>query len=469
MARRLQQAGIDDFILIERGPDVGGAWRDNIYPGCACDVRSHLYSFSFALNPDWTRRYAPSGEIQAYILRCVEEWNLRPRIRFGANLARTSFDEESATWTLECTDGRRFVAPFQVNAVGGLKDAKFPGVPGLGSFEGPSMHSSQWKPDLDLRGKRVGVVGTGASAIQIVPEIAGVAKHVTVFQRTPAWVFPRGDRPIPMWRRKLYGVVPALLRVVRAIEWFTYESKYPMVFGPRPIARRAAEYLARRLVRRIVKDPATAQSLLPSYALGCKRALVSDYWYQAFNRDDVSLCAGPIDRIEPTGVRADGALHACDVLIWCTGFEVDRPLGETRVTGLGGRDLEEQWDGRPKAHLGITVPGFPNSFLLLGPNTGLGHNSVLLMAEPQMDYIVQAIQWVMADPSRRWVDVRTQALDTFIAEIDRKTGDQVWMTGCRSWYLNDAGENFVIWPGSTPAYRWRTRRFDPRLHRSAAG
>jgi cation diffusion facilitator CzcD-associated flavoprotein CzcO len=466
MARRLQLAGIDDFVLLERGDEVGGTWRDNAYPGCACDVRSHLYSWSFAPNPDWTRRYARGPEIQAYVLRCVQEWGLRSKIRLGAELTRAAFDEETARWTLTCADGRTFVAPFQIAAVGALKDPLIPKVPGLETFAGPSMHSARWDPSIDLAGKRVAVIGTGASAVQIVPELAGVASQVTVFQRTPAWVFPRMDSEIPAWRRWLHRSVPGWSRLARAVEYITYESRYPIVFGRRPLLRSILERLGRLHIRREVSDPAVADALTPSYALGCKRILVSDDWYGAFNRDDVRLVPSAIDEVVPAGVRSGGELHEFDALVWCTGFTVDEPLGDMELVGVGGRTVAELWGGRPKGHLGITMPGFPNAFMLLGPNTALGHNSVIIMIEAQIRYVLQAIAWVRADPSRRWVDVRPEALDGFLAEIDSKHTDQVWMTGCRSWYLNEQGENFTIWPGSTLAYIWRTRRFDPGLHTS---
>ncbi len=467
MARQLQLAGVDDFVILDRGDEVGGTWRDNTYPGCGCDVRSHLYSWSFELNPHWSRRYALQPEIQAYVLGCVDRWGLRDRLRFGADVVRAVFDEDRATWTLHCADGRAFRAPFQVSAIGGLKDARLPDLPGMGSFAGPSMHSARWDPTVDLQGKRVGVVGTGASAVQIVPELAGVASEVVVFQRTPAWVVPRRDGPIPRWRQWLYSRVPGLMRAVRAVEYATYEVRYPAVFGPWAPARSLVERLAKEHVRRTVRDPATAAALTPAYELGCKRILISDAFLESFNRDDVRLVCGGIDAVTPGGLRVGSEEHDVDVLIWCTGFLVDEPLGHVDVLGRGARRLAEVWGPRPSAHLGMTVPGFPNAFLLMGPNTALGHNSVIVMIEAQVRYVLQAMAWAKEQrPHRPVVEVRGSALEAFVQEVDRKHGAQVWGTGCRSWYLNAAGQNFTIWPASTLSYRRRTRRFDPALHTS---
>lgn len=464
MARQLQLAGIDDFVLLERADEVGGTWRDNRYPGCACDVRSHLYSWSFALNPDWSSRYARHDEIQDYIVDRVRAWGLRPHLRLGAQLRSAVWDEARHRWVLTCADGRSFDAAFQVAALGALKDPRVPDLPGSDSFAGPTLHSARWDPGVDLRGKRVGIVGTGASAVQIVPELAGVAS-LTVFQRSAPWVFPRLDWAIPPWRRTLYRKIPGLARLVRALEYLSYEVRHPAIFGPRPFARRPLEAFARWWARRRIRDPATAAALLPDYQLGCKRALVSDGWYEAFDRDDVTLVTEPIERVLPDGIRAGGD-HALDVLIWCTGFAVDEPLGDVEIRGLGGRSLAQQWAGRPAAHLGITVPGFPNTFLLLGPNTALGHSSVLLMIEPQIRYALQAITWVLADPDRAFVDVEQAACDAFVAEVDARHRPLTWGSGCRSWYRNQDGANWTLWPGTTAGYRWRVRRFDPRLHRS---
>jgi cation diffusion facilitator CzcD-associated flavoprotein CzcO len=458
LARRLQLAGVDDVVILERADEIGGTWRDNTYPGCGCDVRSHLYSWSFELNPDWSRRYALQPEIQTYVLRCVERWGLRPRIRLGADVVRAAFDEGEGTWTVDCADGRSFRARFFVGALGALRDPRLPDVPGVDAFEGPSMHSARWDPSVELRGKRVAVIGTGASAIQIVPALAGVASHVAVVQRTPAWVVPRLDRPVPAWRRALYRRVPGAMRAARLLEYLRYEVRYPTVFGRRAPLRGVVEALVRAHVRREVADPALAAALTPTYELGCKRILVSDDFLSSFNRPDVELVQGAVDAVTPRGVRVAGVEHEADVLIWCTGFRVDDPLGDVDVVGRGGRRLADVWGRRPAAHLGMAVPGFPNAFLLLGPNTALGHNSVVVMIEAQIRWILGAMRWAGED---RFVEAPPEALEAFLADVDRKLAGQVWATGCRSWYLNEDGQNFTIWPGSTLGYLWRTRRFRP--------
>ncbi len=460
-AIRLKQAGIDDLVVLERADAVGGTWRDNRYPGCACDVRSHLYSLSFAPNPGWTRRYAGWDEIRAYLERVTDAFGVRPHLRFGANVTRATWNEGAGAWTVEVEDGRRFRARFLVNALGALRDARVPDLPGQGSFTGRAIHSAAWPADVDLAGKRVGVVGSGASAIQVVPSIAEDAGHVHVFQRTPPWVVPRKDRAYSALERALFRSLPGFRQLVRAGIYLDHESRYPLAFGPRNPLNRATDMVVRRWVRDAVPDPALRARVMPDYAPGCKRILLSDDWYPALARDDVTL-HGAVASVRPTGVTtAAGDDIDLDLLVWCTGYRVDEPLGDLVVQGRVGRDLGAYWGNRPRAFLGMTVPGFPNAFLLLGPNTGLGHNSVVIMSEAQVDYVVQAIRHAMDQGPRAWIDVRPERLDAWIDWVDSRLGDMVWATGCASWYLNEDGQNFTVWPGTTLSYRWRVRRFEP--------
>ena len=466
MAHALKRAGIDDIVLLERASAVGGTWRDNRYPGCACDVPSHLYSLSVAPNAAWSHRYARQPEIRAYLEGFTVDEDLARHIRFDADVDHARFDAQTGRWTVTTTDGRRFDARFFIAGVGGLKDPRYPDIPGMDRFEGTALHSARWDPDVDLACKRVAVVGTGASAIQLVPALAPIARQLTVFQRTPAWVLPRDDRPISVLQQALLGGIPGLMPLVRLYTYLQMESRYFAVFRRRSLVRRGIEALVRRHIRQHVPDAALAERLLPSYAMGCKRILVSDDWYPAMARDNVDLMDQSVVEVLPHGLRtADGQEHPVDAIVWCTGFLVDEPLGEMKIEGLDGQDLLTVWDGRPKGWLGITMAGFPNAFLLLGPNTALGHNSVVIMIEAQVRYIVQAIEWTRKLSETAWIDVDSAAVDRFVDDIDRAHSAQVWQSGCQSWYLNAAGQNFTLWPGSTLSYMWATRRFDPLVYR----
>lgn len=467
MAIALRRAGLDDLVILERGPTLGGTWRDNVYPGCGCDVPSHIYSFSFEPNPDWSRAFAGQAEIQAYLQGCADRHGLRPYFRFDCEVVDARFDEGEGRWHVRAADGRRFVARYAIFGVGGLKDPRYPAIPGREDFEGIDLHSARWDPAVDLGGKRVGVIGTGASAVQLAPAIADEVEHLTVFQRTPPWIVPRNDRAHGPITRGLMRRVPGLLRLKRTLLYLAWELRYPVVFdNPGRIGR----LYERRLLKHIaaeIDDPELVRKVTPDYRVGCKRVLLSDDWYATLNRPDVDLEDSAIARIVPRGVElSDGRTVELDALAWCTGFTVDRPLGDMQVRGLAGRSLTEAWGARPRAHLGITVAGFPNLFLLLGPNTALGHNSVLVMIEAQIDYIMRAIRHVRGR-KRGWVDVREDAQAAFVEQIDRDSASTVWQSGCESWYLGQDAVNFTLWPGTTVAYRLATRRFDPGLHRFA--
>ncbi len=446
---RLRRAG-HEVQLFERAESVGGTWRDNVYPGVACDVRSHLYSLSFELNPDWSRRYASGAEIQAYL----EGLQARHRlpIRLGCEVLRQ--DWLGDRWRLTCSDGHTAEARFVVNAVGGLRDPRMPDLPGV--FEGPQMHSARWDHGLDLRGLRVGVIGTGASAIQVVPGIADTAAEVHLFQRTPAWVVPRRDRAYAPWARWMFRHVPGWMELRRLAIYLEQESFYLAAFGGWRLATSALARFHAWRIRRAVPDAHTAERLIPSYEPGCKRILISDDYYPALARPDVHLHGAVVERLSG-GVRTEQGELELDALIYCTGFRVDDPLGRLEVHGVEGRSLRDFWGQRPRAYLGVTVPGFPNSFGLLGPNSALGHSSVLIMIEAQVRWIEQAL----ALAGEGVIDTREEALEDFVAEVDRDLASQVWMSGCRSWYLNEEGQNFTIWPGSTLSYLWRMRRLDP--------
>jgi cation diffusion facilitator CzcD-associated flavoprotein CzcO len=448
-ALRLQQEG-RSFLVLEKGEEIGGTWRDNHYPGAACDVQSHLYSLSFEPHAGWTRRYAGHHEIQAYLLGLVERRRLRRhlRLRTAATAARWTGDG----WEVHTATGERLTARAVVLASGPLHVPHIPALPGLDHFAGPVMHSARWDPAVQLAGKDVVSIGTGASAIQYVPEVAKVARRTTVLQRTPAWVIPRDDRPYSDLARAAFARLPALRLLHRAGLYLRNEVRVLGLRNP-PLAARV-EGLLRDHIRAQVHDPATAAALTPAYRLGCKRALLSNDWYPTFNLPNVQLVTAAIERVEPDAVlTADGARHPADVILLGTGFVVDprQYMAGFHVEGADGRTLAEAWRALPSAWRGTLVPGFPNLFLLLGPNTGLGHNSVLLMIEAQVDWVLRALRHAdRAD--RRAVDISPAALARYNEALQADLRGTVWASGCQSWYLSEGGENYSLWPRSTWAF-----------------
>jgi cation diffusion facilitator CzcD-associated flavoprotein CzcO len=464
MAIRLRRDGIDDFAILERADAVGGTWRDNRYPGCACDVPSHLYSYSFEPNPRWTRAYAPWHEIRDYLEHCVRQYGLGPHLRFGAALREARWDAAAARWEVLTADGRHFRAPVLIAGLGGLSNPALPRIDGIERYAGLSVHSAAWPDGLDVAGRRVAVIGTGASAVQLVPQLAGRAAQVDLYQRTPAWVLPKADRALHGWERRLFARWPFTQRIARGASYWLHETRaIPLV--QRPPWLRVGEAEARRHLRRQIADPALRARLTPGYTLGCKRVLLSNDYYPALARPDVELVSEAIREITPRGVlTADGRERAADVLVWCTGFRVQGRLPAGTLVGRDGLDLRDAWEQASEAYLGTTVAGFPNLFLLNGPNTGLGHTSVLLMIEAQLAYVGDALR-TLRERGLRSVEVRREAQDAYNAELQRRLAGTAWASGCRSWYLDRNGRNTVIWPGFTFEFRRRTRRFDAASYR----
>lgn len=444
-AIKLIQAGHTDLVILERNPDVGGTWLDNTYPGCACDVPSHLYSFSFAPNPAWTRRFAPQKEIGAYLRACVDAFGLRPYLRLGRELREASWDGNR--WNLRTADGE-IQAEILVLAQGPLSEPAVPDLLALEGFDGLVFHSARWRHDVDLRGKRVGVVGTGASAIQFVPHVQRVARHVTLFQRTPAWIMPRGDFAIPAWLRALYRLAPPLQRLARLGEYLLREATLPAFLGNRLMAEAGRRKALRHLHRQIA-DPGLRAKLTPGYALGCKRVLASDDFYPALAQPNVDVVTEPITK------AAAGEL---DVVILGTGFRVSDAVHTRKVFGRDGRSLHEVWQGSPQAYLGTMVSGFPNLFLLAGPNTGVGHTSLIYMIESQLAYLLDTLRVMRR---RGTVEVLERAQKEYNAELDQAMGPTVWAAGgCSGWYRDLQGRITTIWPAPTWRFRRRTRRLD---------
>jgi cation diffusion facilitator CzcD-associated flavoprotein CzcO len=469
MAAKLLESGDHDFVVLERDGDVGGTWRDNTYPGCACDVPSHLYSFSFAPNPDWSRTYSPQPEIQDYLRRVARDRGVLPYVRLSTEVLDASYDEGAALWRIETSTGS-LTADVFVMATGPLSEPSVPNVPGLETFAGTTWHSARWDHDHDLTGERVAVIGTGASAIQFVPQIQPKAGAVTVFQRTPPWVMPRPDRATTAVERWAYRRFPILQRLVRALVYWRQELLLMPGLVYFPGLLRIGEKVARRTIAHHITDPVLRRKVTPTYRLGCKRVLISNDWYPALAQPNVDVVTEPITEVRPHGVvTADGVEHPADTLILGTGFKVTDMVIADRVRGRGGRSLAQVWDSSPQAYLGSTVPGFPNLFILVGPNTGPGHTSVVFYIEGQVAYVLDALAAMQRDRISE-VEVRRDVFTSFNEELQRRMQRTVWLTGgCGSWYLDAKGRNTTLWPGPSFEVVLRTRRFDVESYEVTIG
>jgi cation diffusion facilitator CzcD-associated flavoprotein CzcO len=463
MAIRLKQAGRDDFVVLERAGDVGGTWQANAYPGCQCDIPSNLYSFSFAPNSSWTTAYPLRRQILDYLHDCARRFGVEPHVEVECELLDAGWDPERARWDIETSSGS-LSARVLVAAPGLLSEPCVPDLPGLDRFEGTTFHTAKWNHDHDLTGERVAVLGTGASAVQVVPAIRERVGRLFVFQRTPPWVIAHLDHPVRPRLRRLYERVPAAQRLVRATIWGLHELLVPgMARDPRLL--KGHELLARSNMRRSVRDPELRRRLTPDYAIGCKRVLLSSDWYPAITSPGVELVTSGIREVrERSIVDGDGTEHELDTIVFATGFAPSDPPIARRLRGREGRTLSETWRGSPQAYLGTTVSGFPNLFLLYGPNTNLGHNSIVYILESQMNYVMSALE-AMDEHGAACVEVRPQVQDVFNAEMQERLQGSVWNSGCSSWYLDRHGRNSIQWPGFTFEYRRRTRRFEPADYR----
>lgn len=444
MAIRLRERGVDDFVILERASDLGGTWRDNRYPGCACDVQSALYSFSFAPNAEWSSVFSPQAEIWNYLKACAQRFDIMRHLRFRETVSRVAWLEHEQQWVVTSST-QQWHAPQVILASGALSDPVTPAIAGLGGFAGKQFHSAQWDHSYDLRGKRVAVIGTGASAIQFVPRIQAQVESLHLFQRTPPWIMPRHDHAIPSWRRALYRAVPAAQTVARA----TLYAQRELMFVPfrHRAVRRFAEWSARRHMESQVRDPALRARLLPTYGIGCKRVLLSDNYYPAIAQPNVSLVTDAIVRVHADGIEmTDGRHHAVDTIIFGTGFRPTDPPLAPFVIGRHGTTLAEQWRGSPQAYWGTTVAGFPNFALLLGPNTGLGHTSILLVVEAQIEHVLKLMD-AMARHDAATVEPTAAAQSRFVEWCNTALSGTVWNSGgCDSWYLDRTGRNSALWP-----------------------
>jgi len=462
MAIRLKQANIHEFTIFERASEIGGTWRDNSYPGAACDVPSHVYSLSFAQSPGWSRAFAESGEIQSYLLDLVSTWQLRPHLRLDCAITEARFDETAGAWSLSTSDGDVATARVVVSGVGGLVDPSFPDIKGRDSFEGELFHTARWNHDYDLLGKRVAVIGTGASAVQVVPAIAPQVAKLSVFQRTPGWVMPKRDKQYSEREKRFYARFPFALRLSRFLKYWLSELAGPLVFLDSKRLSAIGEMASRRHLRDSVKHPELRAKLEPDFQFGCKRVLISNDYWSAFEREQVELVTEPIEEIRPDGIQTtDGTLHEADAIIFATGFSLNIATAPFPVFGRNGRLLDDVWQDGAIAYKGLSVSGFPNWFILMGPNTGPGHTSVLVFTEAQVAHALQAIRKIRSE-GLRFVDVKQSVQDRYNARLQGRMKHMVWGSGCNSWYLSGDGENHSLYPGFAAEYVLRTRRFSPR-------
>jgi cation diffusion facilitator CzcD-associated flavoprotein CzcO len=460
-ARALRTQGITDVTVLERADGVGGVWRDNTYPDAACDVPSPLYSWSWAINPAWGRRYSKQPEILAYLRSSAEREGLTDLVVTGAAVTSCTLGEDGATWTVATADGTTYEADLVVSAVGQLSNPVIPSLPGAETFAGPAFHSAQWRHDVDLTGKRVAVIGTGASAIQFVPGIVDRVGAMTVFQRSAPYVVPKPDQAYDARHHRAFARWPRLLTAERSVTFRLTELLNAALGGQVRWSKAllAAMGTAWRLhLRRQVKDAALRARLVPDYEIGCKRILFSNDWYPAIARDHVELVTERVSAIEPGGVRdAAGVLHEADVIVWGTGFAATSFLADIAVTGAGGADLHEAWADGARAHLGLSVPGFPNFFAIYGPNTNLGGSSIITMMESQAAYVAQVARR-MADAGKRRVEVRPEVYDAYDREMQSRLATTAW-NGCDSWYV-DGPRITTNWPGKVSEYQQRTAQVD---------
>ncbi len=457
-AIRMKQQGIDNFVILEKADRIGGTWRDNTYPGVACDVPSHLYSFSFELNPGWTRAYSSGAEIWSYQEHCVRKYDLAPHLCMGTEVCSASWDGDR--WCVVDTNGGEYRADILVSALGGLHEPNYPRIPAMNDFAGDMFHSARWNHDVDLTGKRVGLIGTGSSGVQIAPSICDRVRHLSIFQRTPAWVIPRLDREYSGFARGLLRL-PLMSRLYRWLLYALQESwgVFYTKMGSR--INRKTEHLARKFIAAKVRDPDLARALTPDFPVGCKRVCISSDYYPIFNRDDVELVTASIDRFEAQGLRTeDGRLHELDTIILATGFQPFKVSESVRFTGERGLSLASYWQERIVAHRTMMVPGFPNLFILLGPNSGLGHNSVLLMIEAQTNYLLHCLK-LLRKGKVSYFNPRQEAMEAYNQSLQRDLLRTVFAAGCRSWYKDEQGHNFTLWPHGTVRFWWEMRK--PRL------
>jgi cation diffusion facilitator CzcD-associated flavoprotein CzcO len=457
MAVRMKQHGLSDFLLIEKGNDVGGCWRDNTYPGAACDVPSHLYSFSFEPHYPWSRRFAPQAEILNYLRHCASKYDISRHIRFNTEVTAAKWQEQQQHWRISLNDGTHITARALITATGQLNQPAYPPLKGIDAFHGPHFHSARWDHSVDLRGKTVAVVGTGASAIQFVPEVTKVAGKLMLFQRSAAYVISKPDRAYSKLEHRILEKWPLTHTLDRARIYVANEARV-LGFTSFQKAMELYKWLFRRQLTSQIEDPALREKLTPDYPMGCKRILMSNDYYPALAQNNVEVINHGIQSVDESGlIDSNGVHHAADVIIYGTGFRATDFLTPMEITGRDGRQLNDVWRNGAEAYLGISVHGFPNLFMLYGPNTNLGHNSIIYMLESQFHYVLQCLENLKEHPV---MEVRDDVQSTFNQRIQKQIRETVWEKGCNSWYKTESGKNTANWPGFTFDYRRRTRHLD---------
>ncbi|MEU7218936.1 flavin-containing monooxygenase [Nocardia iowensis] len=461
-AIELDRNGIHTYEVFERGDSVGGVWRANSYPGAACDVPSPTYCFSYALEPEWSARYGSQPEIHAYLRRCADRFGITPKIRFGTEVVAATFRDEGR-WVVEFADGRTKEFDALICATGQLSRPRIPNLDGLADFAGAQFHSAEWDHSVELAGKRVAVVGSGASAIQLVPAIVDRVALMHVVQRSPNWVANKYNHRGTGLAHRLAHRLPGMARLEHNVEWLWYEMRVPMIFNAADPLRALYHALLRAKIRREIKDPALRAAVTPDYKIGCNRVLLSTDWYPALDRPHVRVHTEGVRRVTPTGlVLADGTAIDVDVIVWCTGFTPNEYLAPIDITGRDGRKLHTEWKRGPQAYLGISASGYPNLFMMYGPNTGSLTNTITFLLEKQARYTRLALQHLARTGG--WLDVRPDVQDRFNAKLQRRLRNTVFTSGCPGWYHTEEGKVFAVWPGSHVAYAAATRTFDPACY-----
>ncbi|MGH8050771.1 MAG: flavin-containing monooxygenase [Arenimonas sp.] len=460
IAIKMQQAGMS-YVVLEQADGIGGTWRDNTYPGAACDVPSNLYCFSFAPNPDWSRSYPQQAEIQKYMNDCADRFLIRTNILLNKQVSNARFDITRKLWRVEVNNGAEiFEARTLVMGVGGLSRPKMPAIDGIESFKGELFHTARWRHEVSLEGKHVGIVGTGASAIQIVPQIADKVGQLSIFQRTPPWLIFKPDFAVSSWHRRLRAKFPILQKINRSYIYSWHES-WAIAFTRVPAMLKIVQLLARVFMSLNIRDKALRKKLKPDYVIGCKRVLLSNNYLSTLKKANVDLIVDSIQRITPEGIRThDGREYKLDIIIASTGFLAAEAGSPFPVYGLDDKELNAHWKHGPSAYLGTTVSGFPNFFIMTGPNTALGHNSMIFMIESQARYVMSALQMLDQSPATAF-DIPQKKQDDYNVALQKRLAKTVWNTGgCSSWYLASNGLNTTLWPDFTFVYRQKTRRFD---------
>jgi cation diffusion facilitator CzcD-associated flavoprotein CzcO len=463
----LRRAGHHDVTVFEKGERVGGVWHHNTYPGAACDVPSHLYEFSFAPNPRWSRRYAPQAEIQAYLEQVARDHGVLEQVRTGTEVTAARWDDQRTRWVLETSAGTH-EADVLITACGQLSVPAVPPIPGLESFDGPAFHTARWRHDVDLAGKRVAVIGSGCSAIQVVPAIQPVVEQVDVYQRSPGWTLPKMDFAYKERTQRLFERFPLLQRLDRALILGFQELATAAMTRHRWLLR-AFRAIGRRQIETAIADPELRRKVTPTDEIGCKRIMLTDEWYPTLAKPNVDVVTDRIEGVTPTGIRlAGGAERRADVLVLATGFKTHGFVAPMEIAGAGGRTLGEEWAEVPRAYLGTSVPGFPNMFLLYGPNTNGGAGSVIYTIEAGMGHVLAALRELDRADARR-IEVRRHAAEDFDRELRAALAQTVWHTGCTNWYLDENGNDPNQWPWLWRTYRRRAASIEPGSYELAPG